>query len=141
MNRPQGFTLLAVVLGFMIWNPVRWIVFPRVEGGPAMMWMALEVLIVALMAISIEALWRVRPWAARAFGALCALTVLKYLVGIDIHRPPAMVSIEAAAIVLLGVVLAIPATYVHRRTEAIHGRRSLRRQRPAPPWPASGRVP
>ncbi|HEX6750977.1 MAG TPA: hypothetical protein VF092_27055 [Longimicrobium sp.] len=136
MNRPQGFTLLAVILGFMIWNPVRAIIFPpALVGGGAMVRMALEVLIVALMAISIEALWRVRPWAARAVGTLCAATVLKYLVGIDIRQSPAMVSMEAAAVVLLAAVLAIPATYVHARTGAIHGRRSLRRR------PAAGRVP
>jgi hypothetical protein len=76
----------------------------------------LMLLIVAAKALTIEALWTVRPWATRAFATLAVLVVARMAVGTGL----ALGGAGLWPVLFYAIVLVLIASYVRDRTRAIH---------------------
>jgi hypothetical protein len=73
VKRPLGFVFLAGVLAIQLAGSLTApVMLPPLRPGLSPLDALFAISAVALSAVSIEALWRVRPWATRAFGAMSA---------------------------------------------------------------------
>jgi hypothetical protein len=78
VQRPAGFTRMAAVLALLAALGGAMLVLGRPPWtGDSPVLLALQMLLVALMAVTAEALWRVRPWCTRAltWTAVAAVAV------------------------------------------------------------------
>jgi hypothetical protein len=120
MPRPFGFGVLAAALGlYALIGGGDMITDPSWTEGAPWPFVALRLASVVLAAVSAEALWRVRPWATRAVGALAVACfgTLVVLVGAGTRfYPPAVLWLLA-----MGGVMGLIVWYVHSRMRARFG--------------------
>jgi len=114
-KRPRGFTLIAFVLAMRLAvNVAGLLATPPVRPGRAALETVLSVLAIVLKAVTVEALWRVRPWATRAFGSMSAVMLAEmYLLmraGISIR------------LLFLAVLLCLVGVYINERIEVLFPR-------------------
>ncbi|HEX8242767.1 MAG TPA: hypothetical protein VF541_04715 [Longimicrobium sp.] len=132
MRRPSGFTVLSVILGFVLAGYVRALLAERPaagEQGPVVA--ALNLLVLVLMAVACEALWRVRPWCTRAFGFVAAAVLLRLEAGL-VGASTDLLG-QAMAVGYTGGLLAIVLVYVRSRAKTLFGPRPVRTSAPRLP--------
>ncbi|HEX6750980.1 MAG TPA: hypothetical protein VF092_27070 [Longimicrobium sp.] len=135
MSRPTGFTLLAIFLALYVIDGVRHIVTepPFVTTGP-WVFTALWLVSLVLAGVSVEALWKVRPWAPRAVTALAVVAFAA--LAIPLLARGAFVPRAMAPLVMAGAVMWLIVRYVESEVRLRHGwSAAVRRRRrvPGPP--------
>jgi hypothetical protein len=134
MQRPAGFSLLGVILFMILW---RWIAMlstrAPLDATQSPVVTVLHVVLVALVAVSIEALWRVRPWCARAYAAAIATLVLKQLAIAVAERGAGLRLQDLLAVAWSAALPVASAVYVHFRAKALFNPAPLRRTPPRVP--------
>jgi hypothetical protein len=131
MNRPIGLTLLALILAIFVLGRV----VEMLDRSPLPLSFAsvLALLGTVLAAVAAEALWRIRPWAARACGALAVLVLAAYFED-AVHGHGGT---EAMVVgVMVAAFLAAVVRYVDSHVQAVHGPTVILQVRhPVPgPW-------
>jgi hypothetical protein len=135
-KRPRGFTIVAFLLAMrLVDNVAALVATSPVRAGRPALETVLFVLAIVLKAITVEALWRVRPWATRAFGSMSAVMLAEtYL----LMRANADFGSILVRLLFLAVLLCLIGVYINERIEA----RFPRPVRvPVARPPAPGRVP
>lgn len=129
--RPGGFTVLAIGLGLFVVGQVSDIVGS--PAGPLSWPVVVSLVATGLAAVAVEALWKVRPWATRACGALALLAMGAYFaLAIAYHAGIAAVF----PAIIIAIFLACVVRYVDSHVQAVHGPTViLQVRRPVPgPW-------
>ena len=140
MRRPTGFTVLSVILGFVLAGYVRALLADRpAADGRGALGAALNLLVLVLMAVACEALWRVRPWCTRAFGFMAAAVLLRTEAGL--LRASIDLVGHAMAVGFTGGLLAIVLAYVHSRAKTLFGPGPVRTSAPRLPLRRGSIVP
>jgi carbon starvation protein CstA len=121
MKRPPGFPVLAFVLANVVYLRVLELLLgrpPWVGTGPGIV--ALNLLLVPLLAIAAEALWRVRPWCVTAITWTAVVALPLFVAGVADHfRRDSFGAV--VFIVLFLVILVAVVSYVQKQAEALFG--------------------
>ena len=128
MKRPLGFALLSLALAFLVLARVD----ALLEGGPPWYggWpavVALNLLYVSLMAVTAEALWRVRPWCTRALAWTSVVAMPLLVAGGGLSG--AGRGMRLVFVLCVAAFLATLLLYVDDRADRLFGQ-------PVPPPPA-----
>jgi hypothetical protein len=138
-KRPRGFAILAVVLAMQLSGSVaELIATPPLGAGHPPVEAALALLAIVLNAVTVEALWRVRPWATRAFGSMSAVA----LAGLYLHmRAESEMGVILVTLLLSAVPVTLTGVYIDARLQARYPRPAPRVPAARPRQPAPGHVP
>ncbi|HSU13865.1 hypothetical protein [Longimicrobium sp.] len=117
-KRPLGFSIFAVFLAMQLCgNLVALVAAGPASGMQTPLEGMLALLVAALKAVTVEALWRVRPWATRASGllsaAVVALLVVRWRVPLEV--------VPVLGMLFLAGFLAMCTFYVHQRIQERFG--------------------
>jgi hypothetical protein len=131
-RRPAGFALLGFCLARYVIGASLDLMDPAWRGGAPWPAALLRLAVVAVSAVACEALWMVRPWAARAVGALAALIFLA--VAVRTGGGPGLYSGALVRLALLAGGLGLVVWYVHGHVQARYGPTVILRRRRRVPW-------
>jgi hypothetical protein len=121
MKRPLRFAVLAVVMAMIAWNGVVALLQRAPADGPKpLLGTAMGIAELALLLVTADALWRMRPWCTRAFAALSCAVVARMLVTLDAGGED-LGLIRVVWIALVGAFLAGLVAVVHDRAETLFG--------------------
>jgi hypothetical protein len=130
VDRPEGFSLLAVLLGWLVMYGVGDVVSapPAAWHRPAAM-IALKLLFTVLCAVGAEALWKVRPWASGVARALAAVAWVYALAGLLEVETDVM-----AVLLIYAGVLWLFVRYVDTQVQRRYGPSVILKRRRRVPW-------
>ncbi|HEX8242766.1 MAG TPA: hypothetical protein VF541_04710 [Longimicrobium sp.] len=129
-GRPAGFALLAFCLARYVFGAAVDLMDPAWRGGGPWPAALLRLAVVVVSAVACEALWMVRPWAARAVGALAALIFL----GVAVRTGTGVYSGALVWLALLAGLMGVVVWYVHGHVQARYGPTVILQRRRRVPW-------
>jgi hypothetical protein len=130
--RPNGFTLLAIFLGIFAWARLGELFFRPSPSPGDVPGAALGLAVTVLALLSVEALWRVRPWCTRVVAAFAVLALVLDVVHLAGERPW---TDAVVPLMLLAAVLAFIVRYVHGEIQSRYGPTVVLRVRRRIRWP------
>ena len=133
MKRPTGYTLLGLYLGWKALAGFLLVLGIGLEPLPDSPPTGLSMLVSVFAGVAAEALWRCRPWVARAYVAYVCAAILAPLAA---SAADGHLGIEEAVFTAIGylMIAALPMWYVSNRAVRMFAP-------PAPRAPVGVRVP